>query len=213
MKKEITKSKNIAIVDLETLSLEVNTAIVSIGCVVVDIQNLFIKSKFYRICDAQEQINNGRITDDSTLGFWEKQKEQSPLAYKEMQTACLAYCLPTESYKVIPLKKALSELSDFLSWCSMDTLQLMGNGPEFDNAILSHAYKHCGFSELPWKYWNNQSLRTVLWMGENVLGINPKNDIPFKGTKHHALDDAVYEAELLIAVLKAFQENQRKVAA
>ncbi|MGL6052688.1 MAG: 3'-5' exonuclease, partial [Aeromonas salmonicida] len=136
--------------------------------------------------------------DDDTMAFWERQKSESPVAWEEM----------FGNAGRLFLVDALQALSNFLGrhFDKVAVVELMGNGSEFDNVLLADAYQQWGVDQ-PWWFRGNQSLRTVVWMGRQLLGIDPKYQLPFEGTRHHALHDARHEAAYLIHILTAFKQG------
>ncbi|WP_376767405.1 3'-5' exoribonuclease domain-containing protein [Paludibacterium denitrificans] len=75
---------------------------------------------------------------------------------------------------------------------------IWGNGSDFDNAILQHAFRQHG---LRWPYWRNRCLRSLRGV---VLDLYPQcaNETPpFEGLKHHSMDDARHEARQLVVFL------------
>lgn len=190
----MTTSNLVAVVDIETLAQSVDAVICSIGVVMVDVPRRCIVDEFYCRVDLAQR----RLRDDDTLAFWERQRVESPQAWDELFGQRGRLFLPD----------ALATLGNFLRrhFPDVDDVELMGNGCEFDNAILANAYQQWGMTP-PWHFRGNQSLRSVVWMGRQLLGIDPKNQLPFEGVRHHALHDARHEAAYLIAILQAFQER------
>ena len=189
----MSKQNLIAVVDLETLGKGPRAVIGEIGVVIVDVERLVAVDEFYCRVD----IGQPRERDDSTLAWWERQRIDSPLAWKEM------FAAPNRLF----IADALNALKRFLSRhfpCAI-AVELMGNGPEFDNVILDNAYQQWGV-ELPWSFRGNQSLRTVVLMGRLLLDIDPKFQIEFDGIRHHALHDARHEATYLISILRSFKQ-------
>lgn len=184
----------VAVVDIETLGKGVDAVICSIGVVIVDIAQLQAVDEFY----CRVSLDQGRSRDDDTLAFWEQQRVESPVAWEEI----------FGNAGRLFLVDALRALSGFLSrhFSCVAAVELMGNGSEFDNVLLADAYRQWGV-EQPWLFRGNQSLRTVVWMGRSLLGIDPKYQLPFEGARHHALHDARHEAAYLIAVLRAFKDG------
>ncbi|MFR9719059.1 3'-5' exonuclease [Aeromonas diversa] len=184
----------VAVVDIETLAQSVDAVIGSIGVVIVDVPRLCIVDEFYCRVD----LAQGRQRDDDTQAFWERQRVESPQAWEELFGQRGRLFLPD----------ALTALGHFLHrhFLAVQDVSLMGNGCEFDNAILAHAYQQWGMT-LPWHFRGNQSLRSVVWMGRQLLGIDPKYQLPFDGVRHHALHDARHEATYLIAILQAFKDS------
>lgn len=189
----MSKQNLIAVVDLETLGKGPRAAIGEIGVVIVDVEQLVAVDEFYCRVD----IGQPRERDDSTLAWWEQQRIDSPLAWKEM------FATPNRLF----IADALNALKSFLSrhFPRALAVELMGNGPEFDNVILDNAYQQWGV-ELPWSFRGNQSLRTVVLMGRLLLDIDPKFQIEFDGIRHHALHDARHEAAYLISILRSFKQ-------
>ena len=202
--KEMEMPSTIAIVDIETLGLKADALITSIGCVIVDAVELRIIDKFYENVYRFCSDNKKRSTDKGTLRFWHSMPHKGDDGLKAHQEY-LKSCKTDASQ---PLAIALDNFGIFLRkhFPEGTKMQVMGNGSEFDNVILCHAFEQTGIP-CPWGYSGNQSLRTVVWMGRMMLKIDPKYDLPFKGIKHHALDDAIHEAETLISILGSFADN------
>ena len=192
---ELNLSPLIAVGDIETLAKTPNAKIGAVGVVLVDVVEGREAGRFYTpVClDSQPH----RVEEQSTVDWWEQQREEHPEAYTQMYA---------EDIDRMSLPAALEALSAFLKSNFGDKkIQFMGNGPEFDNVILAHAYEEAEL-ELPWHYAGNQSLRTVVWMGRVLRGVDPKYAGDFIGTKHHALHDAAHEARYLLDVFKHFRQ-------
>lgn len=187
-----SNSNLVAVVDIETLGKEADAVIGSIGVVIVDVTQLQAIDEFY----CRVSLEQGRSRDDDTLAFWERQRVESPAAWEEI----------FGNAGRLFLVDALRALSGFLSrhFSGVAAVELMGNGSEFDNVLLADAYRQWGV-EQPWLFRGNQSLRTVVWMGRSLLGIDPKYQLPFEGARHHALHDARHEAAYLIDILARFK--------
>lgn len=194
---QIEQSPVVVVVDIETLGIGVDAVIATIGAVCVNVLTGEELGSFYDRCHtAQER----RTITPRTLEWWFSQGEEAQReAFGDGQR---------DRY---PLKQALER---FAAWmdiqrghCPAGTwLQVMGNGPEFDNVILDHAYEqHC--MGAPWQYPVNQSLRTMVWLGRLLLGIDPRKTIPFTGTRHIALHDARHESQALVAIVQAMRER------
>lgn len=189
-------AERVAVVDIEALGQGVDAVICSIAVVVVDLGSLVVVDEFYCRVD-HNQVNRSR--SEGTLAFWEQQRQESPAAWDELFNPAGQRLFITTALELLAafLLKAFGRAED---------VQLMGNGSEFDNVILANAYEQWGMAQ-PWHFRGNQSLRTAVWMGRVLLGIDPKYQLPFEGVRHHALHDARHEAAYLIAILKAFRER------
>lgn len=189
-------TERVAVADIETLGQGADAVICSIAVVVVDLGSLVVVDEFYCRVD-HNQVNRSR--SEGTLAFWEQQRQESPAAWDELFNPAGQRLFITSALELLTtfLLKAFGRAED---------VQLMGNGSEFDNVILAHAYEQWGMVQ-PWQFRGNQSLRTAVWMGRVLLGIDPKYQLPFEGSRHIALHDARHEAAYLIAILKAFRER------
>ncbi len=193
MLQQFDLSPLVAVVDIETLSTGINAKILSVGCVLVDVLDGRSVAEFYQRVEMDTQLQ--RDSDQDTIRWWSEQNKRNNAAFREV------FCSDLHR---LPLKTVLLEFERFLSLHFGQTKrQVMGNGPEFDNAILAHAYQQCGLSPA-WHYAGNQSLRTVVWMGRVLLGVDPKYG-ENAGIKHHALDDARHEARYLLDIMQALQ--------
>lgn len=182
----------VIVVDIETKDTLQTAAILSIGAVVVDTDTLRVDGrKFYQTISEDQP---GRTVSESTMAWWEGQKTENPIAYQGAFSggACLS--------------DVLNDFKDWVELFEIDRPQVFGNGPEFDNAILEHAFRTELECSAPWDYGSNQSIRTAGLFGKMLLGIDPKRTIEFTGNPHTAINDAEHEAKILIEVLKGFKE-------
>ncbi len=166
---------NNLMIDLETMGTRPTSAIVSIGAVFFDERGL--GEKFYCAVNLESAMSYGLTVDGSTIMWWLKQSDEACKALDTKRT----------------LDDALEDFTDyFLSFGGKDT-NVWGNGSDFDNVLLSNAYRAVG-SQQPWSYWNNRCYRTMKSLAPSI-----KHER--KGTHHNALDDAIYQAEHLRKLL------------
>ena len=52
---------------------------------------------------------------------------------------------------------------------------------------------------MPWQWWNDRDVRTVVELGK-AIAFDPKRDMPFEGTRHNALADAIHQAKYVSAI-------------
>lgn len=83
-------------------------------------------------------------------------------------------------------------------------VEIWGNGPSFDCAILDNAFQACNI-KITWRYSNERCVRTIEDLGRKLLNINPKDTIERVGTNHHALADAEHQAKYVSGVYQALQ--------
>lgn len=178
-----------AVVDEESLSTEPNAALYSIGATMID--DLEIVDRFYVNIDPQSCLDVGLHQSQSTMDWWAEQGEAA-------QNVLL--------HDRVPIQTALTMWSDWIAKHGGKSVRLMGNGPCADNMWLNSAYKAVNAADPtlglknPVPFWNDIDHRTLNWIGGKWLGVT-KEDIDFKGVKHHAGDDAEHEARHAIMVL------------
>lgn len=170
-------TENQVMLDLETLSVRPNAVILVIGAIKfnrnetwkenIDEKELYKKNTFYRRIKIESCVNVGLYTEKETVEWWNNQS--SDVKYEAI-----------ENPDRITLPEALRE---FKEWFGKNPRTMIwGNGSSFDCTILGEAYKRCGM-ELPWKFWLERDLRTVMDLGDVRMG-----DLP-QLQKHHALWD------------------------
>lgn len=166
-------------VDLETMGLRPNAAIVSIGATHFDQFN--IVDRFYTAVNLKSCLDVGLTTDQSTVDWWAQQSPEARAAW-DVEGA------PELVDALVAFGAWLRQHSSEQSMC------MWGNGSDFDLVLLVSAYRALE-AETPWKFWNHHCFRTF----KNLFG---DGVTVRKGTHHHALDDAVYQTEAMLHMLK-----------
>jgi hypothetical protein len=169
-------------IDLETLSTDTDTAVVSIGACLFDIKTGEIPSTFYMSLQLQDQFDNGRKVSESTLKWWFTQNDSAKSVFRE---------------NAMPPKEALDLFSNWLTLNVPDIRKrkVWGNGSGFDVSIMEHMYKASSIP-VPWTFGNIMDFRTFrrfMADGAKVENI---------GTHHNALDDALSQAQFVIKYSK-----------
>lgn len=180
------------VIDLETMGTGGNTAIVSLGAVILESDDGQIEKTFHCNISLESSLKAGLKVTADTIMWWLKQNEDARDA--------LIYPKPCD------LAIVLDEFSTFFTSNGCD--YLVGNGSSFDNAILSDAYKALDISQC-WHYASDRCLRT--YMEASGYPERPKRE----GTYHSALDDAMYQAECLklyLNELKHIQTSKEEIA-
>ena len=162
--------------DLETMGVSDNAAIMSIGACYFDINTGAIGECFHQQVSLASCVERGMVIDTSTVLWWMKQSDEARSKFYD-NGKC----------------KSLSEvLTDFSAFVVKDA-EVWGNGSCFDNTILRNAYRSAGFI-VPWEFWNDRDVRTIVAMGK-MIGFDPKTSVPFMGVRHDALADAMHQAK------------------
>lgn len=171
--------KNIMI-DLETMSLKPNAAIISIGAVAFEPMTRSIIAEFKQNVTLGSCAEFGLHISDDTQAWWAKQD-------RDLRDAL--------TVDAVPLPEALTKLKAFVLDGLMDKGDVIpwSNGAGFDIPILEHAYHACGMT-VPWLYFNISCYRTLKRIYKSIR-------IEFNGKKHDALDDARHQAVQLMEIM------------
>jgi len=160
-------------VDLETLGLDRDAVVLSIGAVICD-ANWLTLSSFTANLDVPEQLIAGRTITKSTQDWW---SEQSTMTINK------ATRLP---------QSVSTELKRFKQWLQpYDNVFYWGNTPEFDLGKLNSLFKQYNFEPLdPYRWRCFKTARDLL--------ATPEQLNEFRGnTTHEAIDDAIKQATLM----------------
>ncbi|WP_283802148.1 exonuclease [Klebsiella quasipneumoniae] len=174
-------------VDLETMGKKHNAPIVAIGAVVFDPATGSIGDSFYKVVCLESSVNWGAVIDPSTVIWWLRQSSEARSAIVNDDA--------------IPLQDALLQFREFVSdnvAGGSKKAQVWGNGASFDNSILRSSYD-CIAEDYPWEYWNDRDVRTMVELGQ-AISFDPKTTIPFEGSRHNALADAIHQARYVSAI-------------
>jgi hypothetical protein len=199
-------------IDIETLSVKKNAAIVSIGAVQFDPwgaenpedqpkigETLFLKVCPQKTKERQEGIYGD--VDPSVLAWWETQPED---------IRAVNFCKPNDE-DALSLPDALVELSKFIKFVTernrISKACVWGNGSSFDIAILEDAYSRCGFNA-PWHYANVRDTRTMKWIADSLYGVMAINRKPEDiRLKHTPVADATSQCKYVSAVCGALRDS------
>jgi hypothetical protein len=171
--------------DLETMGTSSNAAIVAIGAVLFDETGL--GETFYRKVSLESSMKAGFSTSSGSIIFWLQQPEE---ARKEIYDAI----------DQVSIEEALYFFRDWIERCSSFKVRMWGNGSDFDNNILGSAYDALKIPK-PWYYSNNRCFRTLKNLG--VEAEKPSENL----LKHHALEDAIWQAKYAINIFKTLHGN------
>lgn len=184
----MSKPKAHVAIDLETLSTSPAAVMLSIGAVAV-CESTGTRLQFYAATSVDSQP--GRKTDASTLIWWDKQSTE---ARKALDYAHSEDCPP--------LSQALDQLTDWLGKLGeTHDVYVWGNGADFDIGILSHAYKEIS-NFVPWDFRKVRDMRTLY---DLTLRFGLTISVPRVGTHHNALDDAQFQADVIMESLRQLE--------
>lgn len=178
-----------AMIDLETLSVQRNACILTIGCIKFNRYQKVLPfekmEKFYVRITQKSCEEIGLIKDTYTEMWWNNQQEEAK--YEALLNP-----------ERIDIKDALIQLKLFLQPC-----KYIWSQGTFDTLILDEAYKRCNLVT-PWKYWNCRDCRTAFdilnfdyfqFKEINKLGI----------TYHNAVEDCYSQ---ILGLIHAFAQKK-----
>ncbi len=169
-------------IDLETLGVRCNAAILSIGVQQFDADTGKLGNTFYREIELNSALRSGAVNGD-TLSWWVTQSKEAQRVF-------------VRSNEKHALATALADLTTWMRAESYAPI-VWGNGATFDIGILEYAYDHgCVGLKEPWHFMNIRDMRTLV----DVADFN-KASVPFtKGAvAHNALADATHQAQIIAA--------------
>lgn len=173
---------NHLMIDLETMGNNSYSPILSIGAVYFD--EKILGSGFYVNIDLEESLRRGFKVDAGTIKWWMNQSKEAKDALG----------VP----KPIGLEDALQKFTSFIRSSTI----LWGNGANFDNVILKNAYRVTG---LPWRlgHRSNRCFRTLFNIFPTLT------ELPKVTVKHHAFEDAKWQAEYMVRLCKEYNITLR----
>ncbi|ACO74666.1 exonuclease, RNase T and DNA polymerase III [Laribacter hongkongensis HLHK9] len=176
-------------IDLETLGTRTDAPVISIGAVLHNSGDPFRVGAFYASIDIQSACCHGR-PDGDTIAWWLKQPDAARMAlFDNPQPASTVI----ESFS--------NCLDGWLYQCEQEhrEVAILANGPAFDLSILARQFRRILEKPLPWKYWQERDYRTERDALVRVLArMGGYTELPPRtGTNHNALDDAVWQVQVL----------------
>lgn len=177
-------------IDIETLGTSDKAPVISIGACFFDKRG--IKERFYAVLDISEQIDSGkRITDASTIKWWMGQEGAAKKVFRDDVGVVLQEINQHFGGLVDPMKNG-EILARFVQFCKQyENVKPWGNGSNFDITILENLFQSYRV-KIPWNFRNIRDLRTFK---EYVYDGSQTERV---GTHHNALDDALYQAQVVI---------------
>lgn len=165
-------------IDLETMGLRPDAAIISIGAVHFNATE--VVSKFYTPVSLASCLAAGLTQDQSTVDWWAKQSPEARAAWQTEDAPSFEDAM----IKFTGWVREVGPEREIAPW---------GNGPDFDLVILTSAYRAL-HAETPWRFYNHHCFRTMKNLF--IVGAPPR-----AGTHHNALDDAMHQVAHLQTIL------------
>lgn len=172
---------NDLMIDIETLGTAPGSVILSIGAVEFDAHSGDFGERMYLPIKAQTCEAIGLTVDVSTVTWWMGKSDEARASATSGQ---------------LNIVEALESLSSFYAYVS--PLRIWAHSPAFDLVMLEVAYKKASLQH-PWIHWATRDTRTLF----DVAGVKLNNT----GIKHHALDDAIAQAQAVCQAYATLKTN------
>lgn len=169
-------------IDTETLGTQPGSAILSIGAVMFGMDGL--GDQFYAPIQLGSCADVGLAIDPATVEWWMRQSDEARAAAFPTNAAPIWFVLVDFSMWFVARGAKYP-------WC---------HGAGFDVPLLDAAFKACGMKS-PWEFWNTRDTRTLY----DLAGVKVDRR---GGTHHHALDDAINQAEAAARALRIVHVNK-----
>lgn len=178
--------------DLETLGTNPGCIILSIGACRWNPEQKQItlrpRDKFYRNVNIQSCLDAGLTADGATIAWWLDQSHEARAALRipepgDLSLALLQFQNFYEAWGEVP------ELRCRRLWC---------HGATFDVPVLGAAYRTLDKKE-PWGYRDVRDTRTLFELTGVIIDRTA-------GIHHHALHDAIAQAEAVHQALRKCQQ-------
>lgn len=191
-------------VDAETLSQKYDAPIIAIGAVHFNRVTGKLGQTFYQEITIDSALKAGRPSGEC-LQWWFGQSAKARQVFVEKAEG--KFSLATV-------------LMNFSTWCRSTAVggapRVWAKGPSNDVTWIERAMEVGGHGlTVPWHYRNIRDVRTILELAEEIAGFDVSK-VPNVGTAHNALDDAVYQANVICAAraaLSSYNPAQRQKVA
>lgn len=184
--------------DLETLSLDNKATIIQIAASSFDLTEGDLGDEFNRTVNPMSGIASGSVIDGPTIEWWMKQDRQT------INNVFVNAIVNGEEIRDV-LQDFASFVKNLKSKYQVKTAYLWGNGSKADNVWLENAFKLNGI-KWPFHYRDDMDLRTLIRLGKE-FGIDLKDELPFQGNKHVAMDDVKNQIRLATETFKVLRRS------
>lgn len=177
-------------IDLETMGLSPDGAIVSIGALYFDLHTGETGHCFEMPVNLESAVRLGMTIYPSTVNWWFGQSKAAVDGWRTPQA--------------VDIQTALNEFSAWVGRHSIagprSSSRVWANAPAFDLSILRTAFDLAKMST-PWHFKQERCVRTIADLGRDVMEGRPVGKS--RGVAHNALDDCRYQVEYCHAAWKA----------
>lgn len=186
--------------DLETLGKYNSPVITQISAVPFNIETGEVfNDHFNEFCSPMSCVKYGLEIDADTFTWWLKQDKDT------IENVLIKSILSGNDIKAV-----LQNFNDFINKIkakhNATEIRIYGNGVLSDIKWLESAYLAVDLSPA-WSYREPSCVRSLIDNGKRFFHIDPKQDIPFTGVEHNAIDDCLHQIKYVCAIAKKMQDS------
>ncbi len=187
--------------DLETLGLCKNAAIIRIAAVVFNLDTGETREEIDLRINSKSCVKAGLQIDGDTVAWW----------LRENETALNETFIPSLTTG-LELRNALEQFTEWIERLRKDydtkNIQIWGNGACSDNTWMMSAYDAVHMP-IPWNYTNDRDLRTLVYIGTKLVDAQHKESMTFTGDRHNPLHDCHHQIKYAAAIMQTIQSQIR----
>ena len=175
-------------IDLETVGRTPGCSIIALAAVPFNANTgkIYRDKAFNFHINLQSCLDLGLSKDYGTINWWNR---ENPKLFKQL----------CESKYTVQF--VMQKFQQYMITLPKD-VRLWGNSARFDLGILAYVFFKLKVYNLPWNTWKERDFRTI-----KHLDLGLANSLPFKGTKHDAIDDSCHQIEVLKHIINKYKLN------
>lgn len=175
-------------VDIETLGTGFDSVIACIAVVPFNPETGHVGDGAEWRLSVDDSAKLGFKMDCETVAWWGNQSEEARAQLDG---------------EVLVRAQILSVMQWFKAFGAKDQVCVWANSPSFDLVMLREHFNRLDYGyELPWEFWNEWDVRTLLKLAK-VRGYDVKKELGYKAN-HLAIDDARHQAQQVSLVWNKF---------
>jgi hypothetical protein len=169
-------------IDIETLGTKPGCVILSISAIWFDIETGGIGDQFDMHIDVNDAVEKGLTINLETVQWWMGQDVEA-----RIKVLCNDGCT---------LSDVLLSFVEFFNKNKGNDVQIWGNSPSFDLAIMKSAFEKVKLP-IPWKHYQERDVRTLVMFAPHI-----KKQTEFKGIPHYGIDDCKHQINYCCTIYK-----------
>ena len=188
-------------VDLETLGTDPDAVVIQLSGVVYDRKTGKTMEEFDEFISPKSALDAKLTISASAMKWWFQQDQR---VFKKIILGAVS--------KGKDITEVLNHFNNFLedvkTKYKTNSIHLWGNGTMSDNVWIDNCYRNTNVKN-PFKYFEHKDVRTLVQLGEDILGRDCRDDIKFEGLEHDALADCYHQIKFCVKIYKEIIKNKK----